>query len=178
MGAFGFGVAAARAFDLGLHATQVACGHQPRVKLHFGEAVTFLAALHDVFGQFLLGIGDARLVVGFGDSGDDAEFGGVACFAGGKVFVQRLVAHRLDPAKEVEFKGAAGKGEVVHGANARPAGASEVARGAAAGDAAVGSHCWQKFAALDAVLGFGDFGVERGGFEVVVVRECFFNEFL
>ena len=64
-GAFGFGRAAARAFDLGLYAAQIASGHQPRVKLEFGEAVAFLAAVQDFIRQFFLCFGDARLVVGF-----------------------------------------------------------------------------------------------------------------
>jgi hypothetical protein len=177
-GAFGFGRAAARAFDLCLDAAQIASGHQPRVKLEFGEAVAFLAAVQDFIRQFFLCFGDARLVVGFGNGGDDAEGGGVARFEGGEVAVQRLVVHGFDAAVEVEFETGAGEAKVMHGGNARLAGAGEVARGAVAGDAAVGGHRRQEFAALDAVLGFGDFGVERGGFEVVVVRECFFDEFL
>ena len=138
MAALRFGVAAARAFDLGLHAAEVARGHESCVKLEFGEAVAFLAAVQDFIRQFFLCFGDARLVVGFGNGGDDAEGGGVARFEGGEVAVQRLVVHGFDAAEEVEFEAGAGEAKVVHGADARFASAGEVARGTAAVDAAVG----------------------------------------
>ena len=177
-GAFGFGRAAARAFDLGLYAAQIASGHQPRVKLEFGEAVAFLAAVQDFIRQFFLCFGDARLVVGFGNGGDDAEGGGVARFEGGEVAVQRLVVHGFDAAVEVEFETGAGEAKVMHGGDACLAGAGEVARGAVAGDAAVGGDGRQVVGLLDAVLCLGDFDVERGFFQVVVVGKRFFDEFL
>ena len=175
-GAFGFGRAAARAFDLGLYAAQIASGHQPRVKLEFGEAVAFLAAVQDFIRQFFLCFGDARLVVGFGNGGDDAEGGGVARFEGGEVAVQRLVVHGFDAAVEVEFETGAGEAEVMHGGDACLAGAGEVARGAVAGDAAVGGDGRQVVGLLDAVLCLGDFDVERGFFQVVVVGKRCFDE--
>ena len=94
--------------------------------------------MQDFIRQFFLCFGDACLVVGFGNGGDDAEGGGVARFEGGEVAVQRLVVHGFDAAEEVEFEAGAGEAKVVHGADARFAGAGEVTRGTAAVDAAVG----------------------------------------
>ena len=134
--------------------------------------------MQDFVRQFHLRFGDACLVVGFGDGGDDAEGCGVARFEGGEVAVQRLVVHGFDAAEEVEFEAGAGEAKVVHGADARFASAGEVARGTAAVDAAVGGDGRQVVGLLDAVLCLGDFDVERGFFQVMVVGKRFFDEFL